>query len=67
MVEHRDTWYIRRLQNYFDQHYGQYDDSAEWFPNPAPDAWRFRIPELKAEITISCDAIGKITEIRRSV
>ena len=62
MVEHRETWYIRRLEEYFEDHYWKYSDTVEWFPNPGPDTWKFRIPELDAEITISCDETGKIRE-----
>ena len=59
-----DGFYARRLQAYFDRHYGQYDESAEWFTDVAANQWKFRIPELKRVVTLICDDNGRVSEGR---
>lgn len=59
--------YQRRLQRYFDKHYGEYDESAEWYPDGAPNRWRFDIPELHQEVTLVCGSDGKVEETVRKM
>lgn len=55
-----EAWYCKKLQLYFDKHYGQYEDSVAWFNNPAPNVWAFVIPELNEHVELICDENGKI-------
>ena len=57
--------YQRRLQRYFDQHYSQYEETAEWFPDGAPNKWKFIVPELGVIVTLVCGAKGDISETVR--
>lgn len=55
--------YDRRLQRYFDKHYGQFDETAEWFVDHAPNEWKFFIPELEQVVTLICSSsTGEIVE-----
>ena len=60
-----EWWYIKRLQKYVNKHYGEYDESIEWYANPLPNQWRFVIPELELTILLTCDDEGEIVEERR--
>lgn len=61
-----ERFYYDRLQRYFDEHYGEYDDSAEYYNNPAPNQWKFYIPELGVVVLLTCDDQGEVDEIRYS-
>ena len=52
----------KRLQYYFDQHYSEYEDTAKFYHTRSDDQWRFRIPELKIKVTLTCDGFGNVTE-----
>lgn len=58
-----DKWYQRRLAGYFEKEFGQYEDQAEFFPDPAPNQWLFDIPELCLRIELTCDDKGRVTEM----
>lgn len=61
----KDTrWYMRRLQRYFDMHYGEYGDTAGYLVNPAPNQWKFCIDEIDAMVTLTCEENGVVTEKR---
>ena len=62
MVMKAEWWYDSKLQRYFDKHYGAYDETAEYYVNPAPNIWLFDIPELGMTIELTCDDKGLITE-----
>ena len=59
-----EKWYQRRLAKYFEEHYIGYDDSAEYWDDPAPNQWLFDIPELGVRIKFTCDDRGKVSETR---
>lgn len=61
MARHHEYWYIKRLQKYYNAYYLQYDDEIEWYANPEPNKWRFRIPSMKLEIELECDDRGNIS------
>lgn len=63
-MKRADKWYQRRLVKYFTEHYSQYEDSAEYWIDPAPNQWLFDIPELKVKIELTCDEKGNVTEFR---
>lgn len=52
----------KKLNERFIQKYAQYEKTVEWFVNPAPNAWKFDIQELKVRIIMTCDDVGNITE-----
>jgi hypothetical protein len=56
--------YQTRLQRYFDKYYKPYEETAEWYVNPADNKWRFQIPELRLIITLTCNEQGTVTETR---
>lgn len=61
-MKHKERWYQKRLNERFIQKYAQYEKTVEWFVNPAPNVWKFDIPELKVRIVMTCDDKGNITE-----
>lgn len=62
-----EKWYNNRLQKYFDSHYGQYTNTAEWYVNPAVNKWKCDILELGVTITFTCDDDGNVTEKRKEI
>ena len=60
----KEQWYADRLQRYFDKHYSEFDETVEWYANPGPNQWRFRIYEVGLEILLTCDDKGRIIEER---
>lgn len=62
MIKRSDDWYRKRLQKYFDEHYGIYEYVAEFFVNPAPNQWKFNIPGRGLTITLTCNYLGDVTE-----
>lgn len=59
-----ESWYQERLQNYFDEYFKSYEDTIEWHVNPAPNKWKFNIPELRLTIRLTCTERGLVTELR---
>ena len=62
-----EKWYHERLQKYFDRTFGAYEESAEWYVNPAPNKWKFIIPELEIVVTLTCNNIGWVIEKRDKI
>ena len=60
-------FYRHYLQRYFDALYSEYEDSASFYNNPAPNQWSFEIPELSVKVLLTCDENGIITEERRQI
>lgn len=56
-----EKWYQRRLAAYFTEHYAQYEDTAEFWNDPAMNQWLFDIPELDERITLTCYDDGRVT------
>lgn len=61
---HKHRWYMTRLGKYFDEHYKQYEDTAEFFPDPADNQWLFDIPELEMRVELTCYDNGVVMEER---
>lgn len=55
-----EKWYQRRLAKYFEEHYSEYEDTAEFYPDPAPNVWKFAIPNFGVDITLICDDTSEI-------
>lgn len=62
-----EKFYIRRLTQYFDTHYSQYENTAEWYNNPAVNQWKCDIPALGFTILFTCDENGNVTETRTAM
>lgn len=59
-----EKWYQRRLARYFTEHYEQYEDSAEYFPDPFVNQWLFDIPERGVRVELTCNDKGEVKEQR---
>jgi hypothetical protein len=59
-----EKWYQRRLAKYFTEHYEQYEDSAEYFPDPFVNQWLFDIRELGIRVELTCTDKGEVKEQR---
>lgn len=59
-----DRWYQRRLSAYFEKHYSEYEDDAEWWNDPQPNQWLFDIKELGFRVELTCDDSGEVYEQR---
>ncbi len=59
-----EKWYQRRLYKYFEEHYGEYEDTAEYWNDPAINQWLFDIPELGIRVELTCSDRGIVTEQR---
>lgn len=55
------SYYRRQMQRYFDDHYKQYEEHVEFYPDPAPNAWKFIVPELSQIVTLVCSEDGLVT------
>lgn len=62
-----ESWYQERLQRYFDEYFKPYEETAEWYVNPAPNKWKFIIPELGLVIRLTCTERGIVTELRDKI
>lgn len=59
-----DKWYQRRLAKYFTEHYEQYEDTAKYWVDPAPNQWVFDISELGIRVELTCRDSGKVEEMK---
>lgn len=59
-----EKWYQRRLSKYFTEHYEQYEDTAEYFPDPFVNQWLFDIPERGVRVELTCTDEGVVKEQR---
>lgn len=62
MTAHTEKWYQRRLAKYFNDHYYEIEDSAEFYPDPDYNQWRFKAPETGIVITLFCHDNGLVEE-----
>ena len=67
MIKRSNKWYEARLSLYFERTFGAYEETAEWHINPAPNKWKFNIPELEFTVTLTCDNRGRVTETREKL
>ena len=56
-----EKWYQRRLAKYFTEHYVQYEDTVEYWDDPAMNQWLFDIPELNERVELTCYDDGRVT------
>lgn len=54
-------FYNSRLSRYFDSHYQEYTETAEWYTNPAINQWKFEIPGISV-VVLTCSSDGDVTE-----
>lgn len=54
-MKHNEKWYQRRLARYFDKCYSRYEDTVEFYVDPAVNQWLFYIPERKLKVKLTCD------------
>ena len=52
----------KHLQYYYETHYAKYADHIKWYPMAADNKWKFRIPELRKTVVLTCDGFGNVTE-----
>ena len=57
-----EKWYQRRLAKYFTEHHEEYEDKAEYFPDPFVNQWLFDIPERGVRVELTCNDKGVVTE-----
>lgn len=55
-----ERFYQNHLQKYFDKHFKEYENTVEYFVDPAPNQWKFTIPELDQTILRVCEDSGKV-------
>lgn len=65
MSKEEERFYETRLKRYFDTHYKIHENDVEWFVNPAPNKWSFKIPKLGQHITLVCDQKGVVASVVR--
>lgn len=63
-MKHPEKWYQRRLAKYFAEHYEKFEDSAEYWTDPAMNQWLFDIPERGVRVELTCSDKGVISEQR---
>ena len=60
---HSSKWYDTRLRRYFKENYGEYEYTAEYYPNPKINQWKFKIEELNIKVLLTCDhKTGEVSE-----
>lgn len=59
-----EKWYQVRLAKYFNEHYAQYEDVAEWWPDTYENQWLFDIPDRGVRVELSCTDKGVVKEQR---
>lgn len=67
MLIRTEQFYTRYLQEYYDQHYGQFEETTEWYNNPEINVWIFKVPELGLLITLTCLNDGEVLEQRETI
>lgn len=67
MSNKSEKYYNDRLQRYFDRHYIEFSETAEFYVNPAVNKWKFIIPELGFEVILTCNDIGWVVEKRNKI
>lgn len=55
-----EKFYRNHLWKYFDKHFKEYEDTVKYFVDPAPNQWKFTIPELDQTILLVCEDSGKV-------
>jgi len=56
-----------RLNVYFMQNYGTYEQTANWYPENTDNVWKFDVDEEDITITLTCDkSTGIVTETTKA-
>ena len=55
-----ERFYQNHLQKYFDKHFKEYENTIEYFVDPALNQWKFTVPELDETIILVCEDSGKV-------
>ena len=66
-MKHTDIWYQNRLTKHFNKYYSEYEYTAGFYPDPAPNKWLFVIQELGLEIKLTCHDDGRVIESRNII
>lgn len=66
-AEGTNGYYKYRLQQYFDEHFGQFADEADFFPDPAFNTWEFFIPSKCEIVKLKCSSVGRVSVLRKKV
>lgn len=61
-LRHTEKWYQRRLAKYFTEHYAKYEETAEFYPDPAINQWKFCIDDRRVVITLTCSEDGTMID-----
>lgn len=64
MIVRTDSWYQKKLTDYFYKHYAEYEHDSEWFVNSVPNQFKCYIPGLHSIFVFTCDENGNVTEER---
>ena len=64
MLTRTERFYRNKLQQYFNRKFLNYADTAEYYVDSDINMWRFIIPELGIDVTLTCDNDGYVTEKR---
>lgn len=67
METRTEQYYHGRLKRYFDRNYGPYEETAEFYNNPAINKWKFIIRELGIEVELTCRYDGRVFEKRNRI
>ena len=62
-----EKWYQGRLAKYFNEHYHEIEDEAEFYTDPDCNQWQFLIPKAGLVITFICHDDGTVSEKNRLV
>ena len=57
-----DEFYFENLYDYLTDNYWEFEEDLEWFTNPAPNQWKFRVPGETVIVLLTCDDDGNVTE-----
>lgn len=55
-----EPFYQRKLSKYFDTNFSEYDEDAEFYPDPDINEWYFKIPVLGVNVLLTCDDSGAV-------
>lgn len=65
MLTRTERFYRNKLQQYFNKKFLDYAETAEYYVDPDINMWRFIIPELGIDVTLTCDDDGHVDEKRK--
>lgn len=60
-MQRSEKFYHDRLYDYLTDHYWVHEEDLEWYTNPAPNKWKFQVPEGPIVI-LTCDEDGNVIE-----